>query len=139
MCSTQEGSPPFFFDWAKNAKTIKSSPDFNFKIENFETFSTLSIKKLERFDSANYTCTVKNTVGSDTQHFLLNVKGKEQSRLQFSYWIRLTLFYSGSFSFVICKQLYSFCWKKLLVKCFKSTVRRLLQRFHCNSYLSAKW
>ena len=75
MCSIQKGSPPLFYDWAFNGKIIKSSPDVSFKIENFETFSTLSIKKLERDDSGNYTCTVKNSVGSDAQHFVLNVKG----------------------------------------------------------------
>ena len=75
MCSLQEGSPPFFFEWSKNGRAIKSSPEVNYKIEISDSFSLLSIKKLIRNDSANYTCTVKNTVGSDAQHFLLTVKG----------------------------------------------------------------
>ena len=75
MCSTQEGSPPFFFEWAKNGRAIKSHPGVDYKIDNSNIFSTLSIQKLVRSDSANYTCTVKNSVGADTQHFVLTVKG----------------------------------------------------------------
>ena len=75
MCSIQRGAPPLFFEWTKNANTIKSSPEVNYKIENFKTYSTLSIEKLERVDSGNYTCTVTNSVSSDTHHFTLSVKG----------------------------------------------------------------
>ena len=75
MCSIQEGSPPFFFAWAKNGNSIKSGPNVNYKIENSEMFSTFTIKKLERNDAANYTCTVSNSIGSDTQIVILNIKG----------------------------------------------------------------
>ena len=75
MCSIQRGAPPLFFEWSKNANTIKSSPEVNYKIENSDSFSLLSIKKLKRVDSGNYTCTVTNSVGSDTQQFTLSVKG----------------------------------------------------------------
>ena len=76
FCSTQEGSTPLFFEWAKNGQQIKSSPNVNNKIENSELSSTFIIKKVEKGDSANYTCTVTNSVGSDSQTVNLLVKGR---------------------------------------------------------------
>ncbi|CAG2107019.1 unnamed protein product [Medioppia subpectinata] len=65
FCSISRGSLPLFFEWTQNEHQIKSSPDVNYKIENFEMFSTFTIKNIQRSDSANYTCLVKNAIGSN--------------------------------------------------------------------------
>ncbi|CAG2102444.1 unnamed protein product [Medioppia subpectinata] len=80
MCAIQEGSHPLFFEWAINGQTVKSSPDVNYKIENFEMFSTFTIRKISRSDSANYTCIVRDSVGSDRQSVLLTIHAPKLSQ-----------------------------------------------------------
>ena len=75
LCAAEEGSLPLFFEWTKNGQNIKSIPNVNHKIEYLDMSSTLTIKKITRSDSGNYTCSVKNTIGSDIQSVLLTVKG----------------------------------------------------------------
>ena len=75
FCSAQKGSEPLSFEWSKNEEVIKPSPDVNYNIQNFERFSTLTIKNLDRKDSANYGCVVSNQFGSDAQNILLTVEG----------------------------------------------------------------
>ena len=75
ICTVEKGTPPLFFDWAKNGKTIKSGPNVSYKIENSDLFSTFIIKSLHRNDSGNYTCSVKNSIGFDSQSFVLSIKG----------------------------------------------------------------
>ena len=75
FCSVEEGSNPLFFEWSRNGQTLRSGPEVNYKIENSEIFSTLTIKKINRKDSGNYTCLVTNAYGSDSQHVMLTVKG----------------------------------------------------------------
>ena len=73
FCAVQEGSPPLFFSWSKNGVIIKSSPNVNYKIDNSRNvLDLLIIERLERTDAANYTCTVSNSIGSDTQTVVLN-------------------------------------------------------------------
>ncbi|CAG2165379.1 unnamed protein product [Oppiella nova] len=74
FCNVEKGSLPVFFEWSRNGQTLKTSPDANYKIENFKKFSTLSIDEITRSDSANYSCLVRNAVGSDTQSVLLSIK-----------------------------------------------------------------
>ncbi len=76
FCSTQEGSLPLFFEWSKNGMSIKSNPDVNYKIDNFEKYSTLIIPKIDRKDAGNYSCVVHNSIGSDSQSVLLSIKGR---------------------------------------------------------------
>jgi hypothetical protein len=83
FCSTQEGSLPLFFEWSKNGKSIKPNPEVNYKIDNFDRFSTLTIAKIDRNDSGNYTCVVHNSIGSDSQSVLLSVKGRNELFLLF--------------------------------------------------------
>ena len=75
FCTIQEGSLPLFFDWSKNGQTIKATPDVNYKIDKFDRSSTLTIAKIDRRDSGNYSCVVRNAFGSDFQNVLLTVKG----------------------------------------------------------------
>ena len=75
LCSTQEGSTPLFFQWSKNGQTLKSVPNVNYRIENSDSMSVFTIKSLDRSDSGNYTCSVKNSIGSDSQTTLLTIKG----------------------------------------------------------------
>ena len=75
FCAVQKGSEPFFFVWYKNGVPLKPSPEANYKIENSKRFSTLTIEKLERKDSANYSCSVSNGFGSDSQNILLTIEG----------------------------------------------------------------
>ena len=76
-CSVQEASQPFFFDWHKNGRPLKTGPDVSYKVDIFDISSTLTIKKIQRSDQANYTCLVKNAFGSDSQTVQLIVKGNE--------------------------------------------------------------
>jgi hypothetical protein len=75
FCTVQEGSLPLFFDWSKNGQSIKTNHDVNYKIDNYERSSTLTIAKIDRKDAGNYTCIVRNAFGTDSQNVLLTVKG----------------------------------------------------------------
>ena len=75
FCSVQKGSGPFFFVWYRNGEVIKSEPDPNYKIENSKRYSTLTIERIERKDSANYSCSVRNGLGTDSQNVMLTVEG----------------------------------------------------------------
>lgn len=75
LCSVGKGSEPFFFEWSKNGLLIKPGPDIKPRIENSQISSTLTIVKVARSDAGNYSCLVRNAVGSDSQSVLLIVKG----------------------------------------------------------------
>ena len=74
FCSPQEGSKPFQFEWRKNGLVLKDT-DPGFKIDSTEDESLFTIFKLERKDSANYSCQVRNKFGKDIQSTVLTVKG----------------------------------------------------------------
>ena len=74
FCTVVKGSDPLLFEWSKNGDNIKTS-EVNYKIDNSKRFSTLSIERLTRKDSANYGCLVSNNYGSDSQTTLLTVEG----------------------------------------------------------------
>ncbi|CAG2103309.1 unnamed protein product [Medioppia subpectinata] len=75
FCTVEIGSLPVFFEWSRNGRTLKPSPGVDYKIDNFDKFSTFSISKIERRDAGNYSCFVSNAFGSDTQNVLLTIKG----------------------------------------------------------------
>jgi hypothetical protein len=75
LCTVEEGSLPLFFEWSKNGQSLKANPDVNFKIDSFDRSSTFSISKIDRKDTGNYTCVVRNAFGTDFQNVLLTVKG----------------------------------------------------------------
>ena len=81
VCSVVEGSQPLFFEWSRNGQSIRPSPDTKYHIDNSEMFSTFIIKSIEQNDAGNYSCLVKNAVGSDSRNVLLTVKGKACSML----------------------------------------------------------
>ena len=77
-CSVLSGSQPLFFEWAKNGLSVKPSPDFKYRIENSEILSTLTIDQVSVKDSGNYTCSVKNEHGRDSQNVMLTIKGNSK-------------------------------------------------------------
>lgn len=74
-CSIEKGTEPYSFEWSKNGIAIRQSPDVKYRIENLKILSVMTIEKVARSDAGNYSCLVKNAVGSDGQSVLLNVKG----------------------------------------------------------------
>ena len=74
-CAIEQGSQPLFFEWSKNGQSIRPAPDVKYVINNQKLLSTLTIENVARSDAGNYSCLVKNAVGSDSQTVLLNVKG----------------------------------------------------------------
>ena len=81
FCSVEKGSEPFFFEWSKNGQTLRPSPDVKYRIENSKISSTLTIENVAKSDAGNYSCLVKNGVGSDSQNVLLKVKGLSQKSI----------------------------------------------------------
>ena len=75
VCAIEEGSFPVFFEWLKNAQTLKPGPDVNYKIDNSKALSTLMIENIGQIDQGNYTCIAKNADGSDSQNVVLNIRG----------------------------------------------------------------
>ena len=74
-CSVQDGTPPFFFEWSKNGKGIRTGSGVKWEIENNKKLSTLTIDRIDKEDAGNYSCMVKNVYGSDSIHVNLTVKG----------------------------------------------------------------
>lgn len=76
FCSPHEGSKPFRFEWHKNGHLLSpSSSARSYHIDTSEDDSRLVIESLSPLDSANYSCSVRNDHGSDTQFTVLAVKG----------------------------------------------------------------
>ena len=75
VCTIEEGSHPIFFEWFKNSVQLKSSLEFNHKIENSKLSSTLLIENINLRDAANYSCFAKNSFGSDSHSVVLDING----------------------------------------------------------------
>ncbi len=75
LCSIEKGSTPLFFQWAKNDEIISSRPETTYKIETSDELSIISIASVQRKDSGNYSCFVRNAFGTDFQSVVLNVRG----------------------------------------------------------------
>ena len=76
FCGVQQGAQPLFFEWFKNGQPIKAVPGVKWQIETSNKFSALNIDRIDKEDTGNYSCLVKNIHGSDSIHVLLTVKGK---------------------------------------------------------------
>ena len=80
VCIPLEGLKPFHFEWYKNGILIQqqasSSNAATYRItETPEGESLLVIEKLSSSDSANYSCSVSNHFGTDSQLTQLIVRG----------------------------------------------------------------
>ncbi|OTF82754.1 Ig domain containing protein [Euroglyphus maynei] len=78
LCSVQQGDSPFTFDWHKNGQKFFTTMEDNHhhhKLIVNEYESELTITKLNENDSGNYTCLVRNSIGSDRQTTMVVVKG----------------------------------------------------------------
>lgn len=72
LCSLQQGSSPFRFEWEKNSHLLQDS---QVNVETDEDGSVLIIRKLEVSHSGNYSCAVRNDHGIDTKWTVLTVTG----------------------------------------------------------------
>lgn len=75
LCSISAGDKPLFFEWSKNGLLLSNNPQSSYKIDNSEEFSQFFLKSVERSDSGNYSCRVKNAFGEDIKYLQLLVKG----------------------------------------------------------------
>ncbi|CAN7951270.1 unnamed protein product, partial [Ixodes pacificus] len=62
ICIVTAGDKPLTFTWFKDGKTLET--DENVKIASNAEFSSLNFGSLTVEHSGNYTCSVKNNVGS---------------------------------------------------------------------------
>ena len=74
-CFVEDGQKPFRFEWRKNDQIIRSDFDQKYQIDSEDDSSRLTIIDLNINDSANYSCTVRNDFGFDSQLTNLIVKG----------------------------------------------------------------
>ena len=70
----EEGSPPFRFEWLKNASPLEKSSSYS--VMSGEDASSLTLKDLNEEHSGNYTCIVENRDGSDSHTARLQMKRK---------------------------------------------------------------
>ncbi len=75
LCQSSAGTKPLFFQWSKNGNILTNSPESEYKIENNDDYSLFTIKSVDRSDSGNYSCVVRNAFGTDIKSALLHVKG----------------------------------------------------------------
>jgi hypothetical protein len=75
LCQSSAGTKPLFFQWNKNGNILANSPESEYKIENNDDYSLFAIKSVDRSDSGNYSCVVRNAFGTDIKSALLDVKG----------------------------------------------------------------
>ncbi|OTF83949.1 cell adhesion molecule-like protein, partial [Euroglyphus maynei] len=75
-CVAILGDSPFSFRWVKNGHEIPddNNNDDHIRIRKDNHMSTLLIENLSSNDSGNYTCSVNNQVGFDSQSSYLNVQ-----------------------------------------------------------------
>ncbi|OTF76105.1 hypothetical protein BLA29_013355 [Euroglyphus maynei] len=73
-CFAEEGQKPFEFEWRQNNEKILMKP-YKYQIDIDDDTSNLAILNLDAKDSANYSCTVRNEYGFDSQTTRLIVKG----------------------------------------------------------------
>ena len=74
-CVTILGDSPLTFHWMKNGHKILDDDNDHIHIRKDNLMSTLLIENLSSNDSGNYTCSVNNRGGFDSQSSYLNVQG----------------------------------------------------------------
>lgn len=73
LCTLQEGTRPFVFEWRKDGTVITANA--RHRIENDQEQSIFTISRLEAYDTSTISCTARNKHGFDTQTTRLTVKG----------------------------------------------------------------
>ncbi|OTF79486.1 hypothetical protein BLA29_012753, partial [Euroglyphus maynei] len=73
QCSISSGSTPIFFEWIKDDHKKLSSTEY--KIDNYDTISSILFKHLNSNDTGTYTCIAKNVYGSDSITTKLVIQG----------------------------------------------------------------
>jgi hypothetical protein len=58
---------------------LSNIPQTHYKIENSDDLSSFLIKSVERSDSGNYSCVVRNAFGEDIKFSQLSVRGLIQT------------------------------------------------------------
>jgi len=84
-CSLQEGARPLHFTWHKNGELLQATSASTYRIETTDDDSLLIVDKLSLSDSANYSCSVRNHFGTDTQFTILVVKGLHLTTICFKF------------------------------------------------------
>ncbi|XP_071041659.1 cell adhesion molecule Dscam1 isoform X4 [Parasteatoda tepidariorum] len=74
-CFAVSSKKPLTFDWLKNGETIGKSFR-NIRIDNNEDYSILILNNVTQRNAGNYTCLVKNDVGSSKHTASLYIKVK---------------------------------------------------------------
>ena len=72
-CSILSGSTPIFFEWYKDDHQKLSSTEY--KIDNYDTMSSIVFKRLDSNDTGTYTCNARNVYGSDSITTKLIIQG----------------------------------------------------------------
>ena len=74
FCYLKEGSQPVKFEWLKNGDKVMSK-NHQYRVDTLEEESILTIQRISASDNSNFSCTVRNKFGQDTQFTSIFVKG----------------------------------------------------------------
>ncbi|XP_067138830.1 cell adhesion molecule DSCAM-like [Centruroides vittatus] len=72
FCTVTDGIKPITFSWLKNNVVLTSDGDI--KINNHDLYSALIIDHVDVRHKGNYTCKVKNKIGSDSHTAFFDIK-----------------------------------------------------------------
>lgn len=72
-CIIISGTKPLMFEWFQNGNKLFNK--INFKIDNHEQVSTLSLSNVQQSFAGKYECQAKNEFGSDTISTNILIKG----------------------------------------------------------------
>lgn len=76
QCNLISGTKPVFFEWHRNGLKLPHSEQY--RIDHYESYSTLTLNNVQLNAIGNYSCSVKNSFGTDSIFTYLLVKGLEK-------------------------------------------------------------